>query len=389
MPDTTTSLTVTVHLGDTLLTPASVPVKAGDELRLTFQSTEPPPDHIGGTGGDSTGGNTSTDPTPSPVSTLPTDPWAFLPGETTPKPGYVTDGGGRFFCPQGAPQPFQSAASDPQIPAGTNSNRWALESAMWRVEFIDSEPTETAVSIPGDGFFHITTADLDHQAYSCALLSPKASRAVDPTTPASPAVFDLSGGKVLHASFMAPRGLTDGRWYDVVVAPADDSLTDNGVDKGRTLTLSGSFAYFSWRHDQALFKVGRPSEKPIPLDSGYSAHHVTVTDKAWMTGGWTPGLRRDDYQFARAGKGLNGTAVNAGEPHRFDVWLSQDRALITEQGIVLGDFRMAASEGPDFTRCRVWFLQQLYHTALRPPATPDTRLWSKMGVRVEEGFSVL
>jgi len=211
------------------------------------------------------------------------------------------------------------------------------------------------------------------------------------------ATADISDGKVLHVTFEVDAHMGGRRWCDVFVGPSGDTLVDPGKFAdfmGRRPTLSGRL--FRWEiqsgaHSLSLF----PGVKP---DANSDEVHLTHQQN---------GVGPDSFGLcARSGPWcaipFNGTPGDLDKRHKFDLYLSKNRAVIMEQGHVVKDAPFPHGATLPFDKCQVYFVHQLYHTAndrndlvtwdpsdsywynYRPWA--DERHWDNMGFEVLNAF---
>jgi hypothetical protein len=213
-------------------------------------------------------------------------------------------------------------------------------------------------------------------------------------------VADISGGKVLHVTFEVDPHMDGRRWCDLFVGAAGDTLVDPGKFSdfaGRRPTLSGRL--FRWeiqnnQHALSLF----PGIQP---DAFSDIVHLTHQEN---------GVGPDSFGIcARSGPWCqipwNGTSGDLDKRHKFDLYLSQNRAVITEQGRVVKDAVFPAGVTLPFDKCQVYFVHQLYHTANDRPELlnyspdecywinnrpfSDERHWDNMGEEVLAAFPAL
>ncbi len=171
------------------------------------------------------------------------------------------------------------------------------------------------------------------------------------------ATADISGGKVLHVTFEVDSHMDGRRWCDLFVGPAGDTLIEPGKFAdfpGHRPTLSGKL--FRWEiqaqaHSLALF----PGIAPDALSD-----RVNLTDQANGVGPDSFGLCARSLPQAQVA--WNGTPGDLDKRHRFDLYLSQTRAVILEQGVVVKDVVFPAGTTLPFDHCQVYFVHQLYHT---------------------------
>lgn len=212
------------------------------------------------------------------------------------------------------------------------------------------------------------------------------------------ATADISGGKVLHVTFEVDAHMDGRRWCDVFVGPAGDTLVDPGKFAdfaGRRPTLSGRL--FRWEiqngaHSLSLF----PGIKP---DAISDVVHLTHQES---------GVGPDSGGIcARSGPWcaipFNGTPGDLDKRHKFDLYLSKNRAVVMEQGLVVKDASFPTGATLPFDKCQVYFVHQLYHTGNDRPELlgrtdvnepywyndrpwADERHWDNLGEAVLDAF---
>ena len=211
---------------------------------------------------------------------------------------------------------------------------------------------------------------------------------------------DISGGKVLHVTFEVDAHMDGRRWCDVFVGAAGDTLVDPGkfADfSGRRPTVSGKL--FRWEiqggfHGLSLFPGVQPDAQSdlVPLTHqengvGPDSFGLCARSGPWCT---VP---------------FNGTAGDLDKRHKFDLYLSQTRAVIMEQGQVVKDAVFPAGVTLPFDHCQVYFVHQLYHTGNDRPELlnyspaesywinnrpySDERHWDNLGESVLDAFPAL
>ena len=214
------------------------------------------------------------------------------------------------------------------------------------------------------------------------------------------AVADISGGKVLHVTFEVDAHMDGRRWCDVFVGAAGDTLVDPGKFSdfsGRRPTLSGKLFRWEIHNDAHSMEVFPGVQPDAQSDAVYLTHQES-------------GVGPDSFGIcARSGAWcavpFNGTAGDLDKRHRFDLYLSQTRAVVMEQGLVVKDASFPAGVTLPFSRCQVYFVHQLYHTANDRPELldydpadsywinnrphADERHWDNMGFSVLDAFPAL
>ena len=171
------------------------------------------------------------------------------------------------------------------------------------------------------------------------------------------ATADISGGKVLHVTFEVDAHNDGRRWIDVFIGAAGDTLVDPGKFAdfaGRRPTLSGKL--FRWeiqnnQHSLNLFPGTQPDalsdEVPVTLQAsgvGPDSFGMCARNGPWCT---VP---------------FNGTPGDLDKRHKFDLYLSKNRVMVMEQGLVVKDATFPGGSTLPFDKCQVYFVHQLYHT---------------------------
>jgi hypothetical protein len=198
---------------------------------------------------------------------------------------------------------------------------------------------------------------------------------------------DISGGKVLHVTFEVDAHMSPRRWCDMFVGEANDTLRFPGqfAEGGGLPTAKGNL--FRWEiqfdvHRAQVFKNvngGLQRTEVINAASGEAAR-----------------IRWDQVPI------YNGTQADLDRRHRFDLYLSQNRVRLVEDGHVAADNVFPAGTTLPFSKCTVYFTHEVYHTMndrgqlmellpdnphwlnYRPWA--DERHWDNMGFEVLNAF---
>ena len=240
--------------------------------------------------------------------------------------------------------------------------------AKWTIRDYGGDVTDTKIFFMGNHFMD-TLYDGGTPGSSIPIHNNNASLVLMPNT-----VADISGGKVLHVTFEVDPHMDGRRWCDLFVGAAGDTLVDPGKFAdfaGRKPTLSGKL--FRWEiqdNDHALSVF--PGIQPDALSD-----IVHLTDEA-------NGVGPDSFGIcARSGPWCkipwNGTTGDLDKRHKFDLYLSQNRAVIMEQGQVVKDAVFPAGVTLPFDKCQVYFVHQLYHTGNDRPElldySPDDCYW--------------
>lgn len=240
--------------------------------------------------------------------------------------------------------------------------------ANWTVRDYGGDLLDTKIFFMGNHFMD-TLYDGGTPGGSVPMHNNNASLVMMPNS-----VADISGGKVLHVTFEVDPHMDGRRWCDVFIGAAGDTLVDPGKFAdfaGRRPTLSGRL--FRWeiqdnQHALSLF----PGTQP---DSYSDIVHLTHQES---------GVGPDSFGIcARSGPWCqipwNGTPGDLDKRHKFDLYLSQNRAVIMEQGQVVKDAVFPAGVTLPFSKCQVYFVHQLYHTANDRPEllnySPDDSYW--------------
>ncbi len=266
--------------------------------------------------------------------------------------------------------------------------------ANWTVRDYGGDLKDTKIFFMGNHFMD-TLYDGGTPGSSVPMHNNNASLVMMPNT-----IADISGGRVLHVTFEVDPHMDGRRWCDVFVGAAGDTLVDPGKFAdftGRRPTLSGKL--FRWEiqdNDHALSLF--PGVQP---DAYSDIVHLTHEES---------GVGPDSFGIcARSGPWCqipwNGTPGDLDKRHRFDLYLSQNRAVIMEQGQVVKDAVFPAGVTLPFSKCQVYFVHQLYHTANDRPELlnyspgdsywinnrpfADERHWDNCGESVLDAFPAL
>lgn len=214
------------------------------------------------------------------------------------------------------------------------------------------------------------------------------------------ATADISGDRVLHVTFEVDAHFSSRRWCDVFVAPAGDTLVEPGkfFENNVNPTLGGNL--FRWEirnnhHDGQIFlgKDSRGNLTSVPLFD--HANGIGVDD--------FNASARVDWQGHAL---LNGTEQDLDKRHQFDLYISQKRFQIYEQGLLIKDEVFPNDTTLPFTNMQVYFVHQLYHTtndrnelityghgdspyAYNHRPWADERHWDNLGFEVLPAFPVV
>jgi hypothetical protein len=319
---------------------------------------------------------------------------APIPVTMTPR---VLSGDQAFFDtfraePPLTPQPLP--ASLPGTFYGDPENYAASANSKWTVRNYGGDLKDSKVFFMGSHFMD-TLYDGGTPGGSDPMHNNNASLVMMPN-----ATADISGGKVLHVTFEVDAHMDSRRWCDVFVGPAGDTLVDPGKFAdfpNRRPTLDGKL--FRWEiqspaHMLSLFPGVQPDAQ---------SDIIHLTDQANGVGPDSFGL------CARSGPWcavpFNGMSGDLDKRHKFDLYLSQSRAVIMEQGQVVKDVTFPAGVTLPFDQCQVYFVHQLYHTGNDRPELldydptdsywinnrpyADERHWDNLGFSVLDAFPAL
>ncbi len=282
-------------------------------------------------------------------------------------------------------------AAQPGTPYGDPLNFAAFSNAKWTVRNYGGDLKDSKIFFMGSHFMD-TLYDGGTPGTSDPLHNNNASLVMMPN-----ATADISGGKVLHVTFEVDAHMDGRRWCDVFVGPAGDTLVDPGKFAdfpGRRPTLDGKL--FRWEiqslvHTLSVFPGVQPDAQSDAVYLTQEANGVGPDnfDLCARSGPWCPVC-------------FNGTAGDLDKRHKFDLYLSQNRAVIMEQGQVVKDAEFPAGVTLPFDRCQVYFVHQLYHTANDRPELldydpadsywinnrpyADERHWDNLGFSVLDAF---
>ena len=210
------------------------------------------------------------------------------------------------------------------------------------------------------------------------------------------ATADISGGRVLHATFEVDAHFDGRRWCDMFVGAAGDPLLLTGkfAENNQKPTASGNL--FRW-------KIRQETHNAQMFLGGHETDVMGLPD--WQSQQTVRRLYWDNVSPL-----ANGTQQDLDKRHKFDLYLSQTHFRITEttpDGLysVVRDTDLPAGQSLPFTKAQVYFVHQLYHTGndrnelvdyqpweaywhnLRPWC--DERHWDNMGFDVLPAFPAL
>ena len=281
-------------------------------------------------------------------------------------------------------QPFVWAEPPASLIPNANGLVKALQNDKWLLLNVQGDLDNSQFFVQGNHFMD-TFYDGDRPGGRGPLHNNVASFLMTPRQSA-----DISGGKVLHVTFEVDPHMGPRRWCDLFVAEANDPLIVPGkfFEFNQLPTVSGNL--FRWEllntlHSAQLFK----SEGGLP-------HANELIDDIWGI------ARRSDITM----KGTwNGNLQDLDLRHRFDLYLSQTRFRLMENGTVIKDGPFPNGATLPFTNAAVYFVHQVYHTGVeRPDLTMfyqdetywynhrpymDERHWDNMGFEVLSDFPAL
>lgn len=282
-------------------------------------------------------------------------------------------------------QPFASAPVPASLTAANGKEVGAVQNDKWIIYNVLGDLTNTKVFVMGNHFMETLydggTPDKGgnalHTQYASIVMQPKATA-------------DISGGRVLHATFEVDGHFGGRRWCDVLVTEAGDPLAHPGRFMWYGLLPTTSGKSFFWQIQRGQ-------------------HFAHLTDKASGDKLTTVSLINDPDQYRTAGRIawngkplFNGTTQDLDKRHRFDLYLSQTRFRVYEDGQLIKEATFPAGKGLSFSRAQVYFLHSVYHTSLEREETilympqekywinhrplADERHWDNMGFEVLDAF---
>lgn len=307
-----------------------------------------------------------------------------------------------FFDTFRASKPFRLQPCPPR-PPGQNVEFYGdpnvyqeYANDKWLVGVYGADPTVLPVFTISN-HIHDVLADGGSASGNIPNHNNNASVTFTPLRSGKPRTFDISGGKVLHATFEVDAHFDSRRWCSLFVTP-DEPLANpgksaaDGMD-GRWPNVSGNCVLWevqAERHKMTLLQAGQRSD----LMQAASFNDEQSFGRIY----W-------DHKTPRA----NGTTQDLDKRHRFDLYLSRNRFRLTErdaQGnlVVQREKEFPAGMTLPFERGRLWFAHEVYHTSndhgdlitYNPEETywinyrpwSDERHWDNMGQEVLNRFPV-
>jgi fibronectin type 3 domain-containing protein len=324
------------------------------------------------------------DPSNTPNVVARSDPFA-----ATFSPRSLT-GSQAFFDNFRNSLPFsQDSTIDPAIAAingndpATASNRYVKQFSndKWTIRDYYADMLDTQMFVMNNHFMDtLYDGGTPHQnipMHNCnasLVLAPKATA-------------DISGGRVLHVTMEVDSHFDSRRWCEIRLAAAGDPFVRTGkVDGGLFPTVTGNM--FRWEitgqfHDPKEYIAGKEMNL---IDLGY--------DSASERMGPAARVKWDGTPLA------NGDMSALDKRHQFDLYVSQTRFRILENGVLIKD--SAFPVALPFSQVQTYFVHQIYHTANDRPELMmnaskdrywindrpwcDERHWDNMGFEVLPAF---
>ena len=277
----------------------------------------------------------------------------------------------------------QAATIDPAIAAAnyngpadaTNPFVQEFSNAKWTIRDYNGDMDYTHMFFMGNHFMD-TLFDGGTAHKTVGLHNNNASMVMMPK-----ATADISGGRVLHVTFEVDAHFDIRRWCEVLVGQAGDPMIHPGkLDGGLWPTVSGN--RFRW-------EIGKELTEAKECLGGVETSLDPCVNFS------QPNVRVNGYHVA----GINGDMTDLDKRHKFDLYLSQNRYRIVENGVVEGDAVMATPL--PFSTVQVYFVHQVYHTGNDRPEQvseqdnpywynnrpfSDERHWDNMGFEVLNQF---
>jgi hypothetical protein len=212
--------------------------------------------------------------------------------------------------------------------------------------------------------------------------------------PAS-ATADMSNNNVLHVTFEVDGHLSGRRWCTVHVAPTTDELLQPNKElvASPASFTSGNRSFF-WRIMEEQHKWGT-----VLPDSNNNA---VRTDATVVWPDRRSYLVNQPTKPAFHNRTLNGSTQDLDLRHRYDLYLSNNRAQLRENGEIISDNPLTTPLG--LGSVKVYFVHYVYHTSndrndlisWRPAETywinhrpfADERHWDNMGFEILTQFPV-
>ncbi|MEO7716602.1 MAG: hypothetical protein ABIY70_10385 [Capsulimonas sp.] len=195
------------------------------------------------------------------------------------------------------------------------------------------------------------------------------------------ATADISGGRVLHVTFEVDAHFDGRRWCEVQIGAAGDPLIHPAkLDGGLWPTVSG---------DRFRWEIGKERSDAKQCVQGVETVLNTYTSILQSN------VRVNINHVA----GINGDMRDLDKRHKFDLYLTQNRYRLVENGVVEWDGPITTPI--PFSKMQVYFVHQVYHTGNDRPELicqqldpywynyrpfSDERHWDNMGFEVLTAF---
>ncbi|MBC8140127.1 MAG: hypothetical protein H7Y38_01660 [Armatimonadetes bacterium] len=291
---------------------------------------------------------------------------------------------------------FVSASVPPAMLAANPGEVQAVKNDKWTLYNVRGDQKNSRAFVMSNHFMD-TLYDGGTPGVSSPLHTAYASLVMEPN-----AVANFSGNKVLHVTFEVDAHFSGRRWCDVLIAGEDDTLLHPGNGfEGKNLLPTVSGQVFLWQilkdvHTGKIVRGKDAAGKLITVPLFEQANGVGPDSFG------PPSRRHIVWSDLPA---FNGSPADLDKRHRFDLYLSRNRFLIMEEGKLVKDKIFPGGVTLPFTRAKVYFLHQVYHTGLerseaiayptgdsywvnhRPFA--DERHWDNMGFEVLNSFPVI
>lgn len=258
------------------------------------------------------------------------------------------------------------------------------ENDKWNIGYYHTDMLNTKIFVMGNHFMD-TMYDGGTPGSGIPLHVTDASLTMTPK-----AVADITGGKTLHVTFEMDGHMGNRRWCDISLSPAGEPLIRPGLLDGKHPTPSGKL--FRWE----VTRGSHTAQILTKSGSGGSVVKELINRDMWENEVAAARVRWDGVPLS------NGTAANLDRRHRYDLYVSETRFRMIEDGKVIFDSVYPNGMRLPFTRMNVNFVHQLYHTELdrmelinsspedsywynyRPFS--DERHWDNMGFEVLNTF---
>ncbi len=372
-------------------TPATLVVEAVDKLG-PFQKMDGMmgPGAVGHEGHTSMAINGLGDPSNIPVVLASSAPTTVTPIART------LQGTQAFFDTFRLSKPFETVPVPSMMLAANPGEVQAVRNDKWTIYNVLGDQKNSRAFIMGNHFMD-TLYDGGTPGGSNPLHTAYASLVMEPN-----AVADFGGDKVLHVTFEVDAHFSNRRWCDILIAGADDALLQPGnAWEINNLLPTASGQVFVWQ----IFKDVHTGKIVRGKDTKGKLVTVELFDQRNGVGPDNGGPPARNYKVWSDLPALNGSAADLDKRHRFDLYLSKNRFLMMEEGKLVKDKVFPGGVTLPFTRAKVYFVHQVYHTGLErseaisyPTNDPywvnhrpfaDERHWDNMGFEVLSAFPSL